>query len=99
MSWSIYAKGRPQKVAEYLDKQVKNMSGASKAEYLRALPHLKALVLQNFDDPNDGSCLSRLVNLEASGCGSHGGGTPEFPDGIPKSCGCSVKIEAIFAEL
>lgn len=97
MSWSVYGKGRPQKVAEYLDKQANRMSGVSKAEYVRALPHLKSLVLQNFDAPNE--THSRLVSLEASGSGSHGAGSTEHPDGVPLSGSCQVKIETIYVEL
>jgi hypothetical protein len=99
MSWSVYAKGRPQKVAEYLDKQANNMSGESKAEYLLALPHIKSLVLQNFDDPNNNLVLSRLVSLEASGSGCRTCGSTEHPDGVPVSGSCQVKIKTIYAEL
>ena len=65
MSWSVQFIGKPEKVSEALQAQSEKMSGESKVEYDSALPHLVALVNENFgyDYP---------VKLLASGHGQTG---------------------------
>jgi hypothetical protein len=48
MSWSIGFIGKPEKVIEALDAQSAKFNDQSKVEYDEALPHLKALVAQNY---------------------------------------------------
>jgi hypothetical protein len=48
MSWSIGFIGKPEKVIEALEAQSAKFSDQSKVEYDEALPHLKALISQNF---------------------------------------------------
>lgn len=51
MSWSIVFIGKPKQVVEAMQKETDTMSGASKTEYEQALPHLAALIGQNFAIP------------------------------------------------
>jgi hypothetical protein len=48
MSWSVQFIGKPKKVVEALQAQSEKMNGESKVEYDSALPHLVALVNENF---------------------------------------------------
>ena len=60
MSWSLSIIGKPEKVAEELDRQSAIFTGQSKEEFDAALPHLKVLVLQNVGD-------NLIVQLSANG--------------------------------
>ena len=60
MSWNVNVIGRPDKVAEALDKYRNDLKGQSRFEYEEALPHLKGLVEQNVSE-------DYLVKVEASG--------------------------------
>jgi hypothetical protein len=68
MSWSFSAIGKPENIAKALDEHSATLSGQSKVEFDDALPHLKALALQNFNNVNPEHCPN--VRLEASGHGS-----------------------------
>ena len=70
MSWSVNYIGKPQKVVEALNTQSTALSGQSKTEYDEALPHLVALVEQNFGTPY-------LINLSAAGHGLENSQDPE----------------------
>lgn len=65
MSWSVGFIGKPEKVAEALTAQSDKMSGESKVEYDSALPHLVALVNENFGSDYP-------VKLTAAGHGTTG---------------------------
>ena len=69
MSWSVQFIGKPEKVIEALNAQSNTLSGESKAEYDNALPHLTALVGENFG-------LNLAVKLSANGHGIAGGDKP-----------------------
>jgi hypothetical protein len=72
MSWSVQFIGKPEKVVEALNAQsetMKTYSGDSKAEFDAALPHLVALVNENFG-------TGYPVKLVASGHGVSGGDKP-----------------------
>jgi hypothetical protein len=69
MSWSVQFIGKPEKVSEALTAQSVSMNGDSKVEYDAALPHLVALVNENFGFDN-------LVKLSASGHGYVTGDKP-----------------------
>lgn len=78
MSWSFSAIGSPANVANALDEYSATLSGQSKVEFDDALPHLKALTLQNFNNVSPEHCPN--VKLEASGHGSAKSGTDGEPD-------------------
>lgn len=63
MSWSVSFLGEPQKVGKALYDESEKMSGQSKIEYDSALPHLVALVHENFG-------TSYLIKVDANGHGS-----------------------------
>lgn len=65
MSWSVQFIGKPEKVVEALQTQSNNLTGESKVEYDSALPHLIALVNENFG-------TGYPVKLSASGHGQTG---------------------------
>jgi hypothetical protein len=44
MSWSVGFIGKPEKIAEALNAEANKLSGQSKKEFERALPHMTALV-------------------------------------------------------
>lgn len=48
MSWSITFIGKPENVAIALEKESEKLNGQSKIEFDSALPHLIALVKENF---------------------------------------------------
>ena len=65
MSWSVQYVGKAEKVIEALQAQSEKMSGESKVEFDTALPHLIALVNENFG-------FGYAIKLLASGHGSMG---------------------------
>ena len=72
MSWSISFIGKPENVALAIEAESATMSGDSKLEYDDAMPHLAALVRQNF--AKEGSLGSAgTVKIIASGHGSTNG--------------------------
>ena len=86
MSWSVYYMGKPAKVAEALTAYSGQLSGQSKDEYDAALPHLAALVNQNFG--NEGE----LIKIAASGHGT-------IVNGEPTQNHCSVEITSVYGVL
>ena len=71
MSWSVNVIGKSEEVIKELDAYSVRLQGPgaeqSKLEYDEALPHLKALVLQNFG-------FDRTIELSAHGSGWAEGG-------------------------
>lgn len=67
MSWSISVIGTPENVCKALDEESGKLTGQSKVEFDDALPHLKAIVAQNFASA---PYVCPLIDLEASGHGS-----------------------------
>jgi hypothetical protein len=63
MSWSVQFIGKPEKVVEALNAESEKLNGQSKVEYDSALPHLVALVNENFG-------TGYPVKLAASGHGT-----------------------------
>lgn len=86
MSWSVQFIGQPVKVAEALTAQSATLSGQSKEEFDAALPHLTALVNQNFDVANPASCV---IKLAANG---HGYAT----NGTMQQSSVTVSIERLY---
>lgn len=48
MSWSLEFKGTSKGITEELDQFAETLTEPSKSEYMKALPHLKGVVDQNF---------------------------------------------------
>jgi len=69
MSWSVQFVGKPEKVVEALIAQSEKLSRESKAEFDAALPHLVALVNENYG-------FDYAVKLVASGHGYAGTDKP-----------------------
>jgi hypothetical protein len=67
MSWNIAYIGTPEKITEALDKNSENLTGQSKEEYDRALPHLKVLVNENYNATG-----APIMKVEASGHATSG---------------------------
>jgi hypothetical protein len=86
MSWSITFIGKPDSIAEALQKNSDSLNGQSKLEFDSALPHLTALVKENF-----GPSVP-LIKISASG---HGTAT----DGVQTQRHLSVSIEPIYGVL
>ena len=86
MSWSICFIGKPEKVAEALEKESEKMTGESKVEYDSALPHFTALVKENFG--ND----LQLLKITASGHGYKNNNEPVNRQ-------CQVNIESVYGTL
>lgn len=63
MSWSVQFIGKPEKVAEALIAEADKLSGESRNEYGSAVPHLVALVKENFG-------MNYAVKIAASGHGN-----------------------------
>lgn len=63
MSWSIQLIGKSENVADALLKESEKVSGQSKVEFDTALPHLIALVKENFGNP------ASLLKITANGHG------------------------------
>ncbi len=81
MSWSVNFIGRSEEIIKYLDDYSVKMEGGgqSKIEYDDALPHLKALVLQNFG-------FNRTIKIAA-----HGSGWAENGEQKNRSLYCSIE--------
>jgi hypothetical protein len=86
MSWSVNFIGKTEKVIEALEKTSESMKGDSKIEYDAALPHLVALIRENYgtDYP---------VKLAASGHGYNAG-----PEG-KSTRQLTVSIELVYGLL
>lgn len=63
MSWSVIIIGTPEKISTALDEHSTKCEGQSKVEFDDALPHMKALVNQNFGSDNP------VVKIIANGHG------------------------------
>ena len=95
MSWSITSIGNPVNVAKELDEESARLTGQCKVEFDAALPHLKAIVLENFQTRPAPYCQP-VVKLEASGHGSASGAGADL---IQVERNCMVKIESHYAKL
>jgi hypothetical protein len=69
MSWSISLRGTPATVARSLEEHSAGLTGQSKVEYDGALPHLAALVRENFV-AEGGEHPEPTIALDAFGSGS-----------------------------
>lgn len=94
MSWSVTCIGTPEMIAADLDEQLRKLNGQSRLELADALPHLVALVMQNFTDTESGK-EEPLVRLEASGSGSSTGLAGTL-DSRQLDRSCVVKIERFY---
>ena len=69
MSWSISFIGKPDNVALAIEGEATKMEGQSRLEYEDAVPHLAALVRQNF--AKEGTAYQApCVRITASGHGT-----------------------------
>lgn len=66
MSWSVTFIGKPENISKALKANSEQLSGYSKEEFDAALPHLEALVSQNFNAKEEYTPVMKLV---ASGHG------------------------------
>jgi hypothetical protein len=87
MSWSFRCIGKPPNVAKAIQDESAKQTGPSKIEFDDAMPHLIALVLQNFQD--DISLLP-MIDFEASGSGMSQG-TGDTLKQVYRSCTVSIK--------
>jgi hypothetical protein len=86
MSWSVSVIGKPANVCAELGKQSEALNGQSKIEFDAALPHLLALVKENFGS------IEPTIHLRASGHGS-------AQEGKQVQRTCSVSIEPTWTKL
>jgi len=68
MSWGISFVGKPMNVSTAIKAESGKLEGVSKIEYDKAVPHLAALVEQNFAKPGSGYA-EPTIKLTASGSG------------------------------
>lgn len=66
MSWSVIFIGKPGNVSKALNENSEKLSGQSKIEYDSALPHMDALVKENFNAKEE---HTPVVKITASGHG------------------------------
>jgi hypothetical protein len=88
MSWTVAIVGRPHAIKKALEAQAGSLTGQSREEYERALPHLVALVTLN--EPSN-ELSKDAVEIVASGHASirtHGDGTKTVDY---SSCNVSIK--------
>lgn len=86
MSWSIAFIGKPENVAKALEDNSAKLSGQSKTEFDAALPHLVALVKENFGQN------SPTLKIAASGSGYSTGG-----EQVQRNC--TVSIESLYGTI
>lgn len=84
MSWSISVVGRPDAIVSALKNESDRLTAASKAEFDEALPHLVALLRQNYNKNGD-----PVLELTANGHGVIKTGTGER-----EYCSCNVSLNA-----
>ena len=92
MSWNICIIGAPEAVATEIYAHVHKLEGQSKREYEDAVPHLAALVQQNFASIMESGYVAPIVKIQASGSGYARDG-----DQIQRSI--SVSIENFYGKL
>lgn len=85
MSWSFQCIGKPEALVKALEENSEKLADQSKIEYDEALPHLTALVKQNFAKEGSGYA-EQIIDFEASGSGSSRGG-----EQVQRSCAVSIK--------
>ena len=85
MSWSVSAAGTRAEIAAELDRYGAQLTGQSKIEFDGAVPHLKALVEQNFHKDGD-------PKLQLSAYGSGWAATSaEGTEQVSRDCGVTLK--------
>jgi hypothetical protein len=100
MSWSVSFIGTPDKIAAALDAESAKQNGQSKIEFDSALPALKTLLGQNFNnEPTQGP---PMLKLTASGSG-WARTTPAMGDAPAQEAqiqrGCEMKLERLHGVL
>lgn len=85
MSWSVGIIGKPELVAQELDKYSETLTGQSKTEFDEAKPHLQSLMRLNVGGET-------LVKLTASGHAS-------FAEGVKTYGNCNVIVEPFYSKL
>lgn len=88
MSWYVSLVGKPSSIAKSLDEEAQNLQGQSGVEFRAALPHLQALVKENFHAEQ----AEPMVFLQANGSGY-------TRDGEQITRTLSVKIEPFNTKL
>ena|SRR5258705_9473460 len=92
MSWSITLIGKPEDISNALDEKNTKLDAQSKLEFDDALPHMKALLLQNFDKrPGVGYTSPQIMKLTASGSGY-------TVDGEQRQRSFSANIETLYGQ-
>ncbi len=87
MSWSFSCIGKPENVADALQSHGQTIVGdQSRLEFYTALPHLLALVQQNFVVPGSGYGAPTL-DVDFCGCGTEHGGVQ-----VHRNCMVSIKL-------
>lgn len=96
MSWSISFIGTPEKVAAALEANSPKLSGQCKVEYDDALPHLVALVKQNFVTPEYKAkyptVTDPVISLVASGSGTSN-------DGVQVQRNAHIDLKTLYGAL
>ena len=93
MSWSINATGTPEEVVKALQEESSHYTGQCKAECDGAVPHIIALVQQNYVTPAGAArsppyrCVKIKLHAHGSGCSG---------DGAELNRECAVQIETIY---
>jgi hypothetical protein len=92
MSWSVSVIGKPDNVCAELDRRSGVLSGQSKVEFDAALPHIKALVSENFSKSD--SYQVPTIKLDASGSGM---ASSDSGEQIRRDC--KVSIEPLWTQI
>lgn len=87
MSWSVNFVGKPENISKALEENSGKLSGVSKEEYDTALPHIVALVNQNFNKD-----YPPILKIDANGHAYKDGDTTNYSN-------CSVSITVLGGQL
>lgn len=96
MSWSVRLFGKPCNVVRALKEHSEQLKDQCKIEYDAAMPHLVALVEQNFAQPGSGY-TTPMVRIDASGSGISKMSAPGAPVAQVQR-NCVVKVEAFYEQ-
>lgn len=95
MSWSVNFVGKPEAIAKEMEAYSSVLTGESKTEYDAALPHMTAILRQNFTW-DESSYPLPIIRFNASGHGIH----VLLADGQKQTFGqCSVSMETLYGKL
>ena len=90
MSWAFSCIGKPAQIADALERYGALQVGQTKIEFYASMPHLIALVRENFsDEGNDGD---PLIDFEACGAGRTQSVVAGDPKQSYRTCEVSIKL-------